>query len=129
MASTTYYVKASLDAAQKFAVCQYFKNADGTDPVPEGEALTISKTAPSCTVNLIQSPELLLIGVVYKTLGNEPVLTAGNFQPASNDNSVEVRMPTDKVVTKGVVLMFSNSGGAVECLYPSDDPEIRNNGD
>jgi len=126
MATNTYYVKASIDAAQQFAVCQYFKNADGTDPVPAGQALTISRTAPSCTLSLIQSPELLLIGVVYKTLGNEPVLTAGNFQPASNENTVEVKMPTDKIVTKGVVLMFSNSGGAVECLYPSDDPEIKN---
>lgn len=125
--STTYYVKASISADGLFADCSYYYDSAAQQPV-EGSLLKIPSGQTACNVAPAQGSELLLVGASFKTLGHTPNLTDHNFCAADADRVVAVPFPSDKTVTKGVVLLFSNNG-SVEALYASSDPEMTNSGD
>lgn len=122
--TTTYYIKASISPSGLYAVCSYFYDKAATDPVPAGP-LSIPQDAGGCHMELAEGSELALLGASYKTLGSQPFMTDNNFSPADEQGVVTVSMPTAKVVTKGVILLFSNPG-AVDTLYASSDPEVIN---
>ncbi|HEY8879414.1 MAG TPA: hypothetical protein VIN03_17725, partial [Roseateles sp.] len=79
----------------------------------------------ACTIQQADGSALVLLAASFKTLGHAPVMTEGNFAPADTDGALDVPMPTASVVTKGVVLLFSNLG-AVDGLYASSDPQVVN---
>lgn len=124
MASNTYYVKAALDATGNFADCSYYFDAAASQPA--GELLHIRQSAGVCIIAPAAGSTLPLVGSVFKTLGHAPVLNSHNFSPADDEQRVSIAMPTDQVVTKGVVLMFANPGGALNSLYAGSDPQIIN---
>jgi hypothetical protein len=119
MPTTNYTVSVQLDASGEIALCQYAdasgKPAQSPLKVPMGN---------SCTFVQAPGQALVLVGVVFKTVGHAPVLTANNFAPAVN-GSVTVTMPAAEVVTKGAILLFADPG-KVSSLYPTSDPEIVN---
>ncbi|HEY1129239.1 MAG TPA: hypothetical protein VGF12_07535 [Roseateles sp.] len=119
--TTTYYVKAQADGL--FAACSYFTDPECKEPV-KGSRLVIPPTADACEIAEAQGSELALLGAAYKTLGHEAVMTDHNFN-AAVAGAVSVGMPTTSIVTKGVILIFSDRG-TVKTLYPSDDPEVTN---
>lgn len=119
--TTTYYVKAS--AADAFAACTYYADPQGTQPV-SADSLVVPESEGACHIAEAEGCELALLGASYKTLGHAPVMTEGNFA-AAVAGVVNVEMPTTKVVTKGVVLIFSTRG-SVSTLYASADPQVTN---
>lgn len=118
------YVEASISTDGNFADCKYFKDREATQPI-EGSEIHIPTTSGACTFGQADTTELLLIGATFKTIGSTPGMNASNFCPANDENEVAVTMPTDTVITKGVVLLFSTPG-SVENLYPSSDPQVMN---
>lgn len=123
MTIDTFYVKAKIDATGNYADASYFKDPACTQPA--SQPLRISKTAGVCRFVQVSDSDLVLVGTVFKTLGQAPALNSQNFAAANDEYTVAVPMPTATVVTKGVVLMFS-SPGSVESLYPTTDPEVKN---
>lgn len=121
--ATTYYVRARISDDGFFADCSYFYDQAGTDPV-EGSVLSIPPGDRSCSIAQADGSDLVLLGASYKTLGHAPVMSDSNFAAADAQKELAVPMPSAPV-TKGVVLLFSNSG-SVEALYASADPEITN---
>lgn len=124
MSTSTYFVQARISDDGLYADCSYFYDKAATEPV-EGSTLNIPMDAGACTIQQADGSALVLLAASFKTLGHAPVMKESNFAPADADGSLDVSMPTASVVTKGVVLLFSNPG-AVEGLYASSDPEITN---
>lgn len=122
--TTTYYVQAQ--PAGAFASCRYFADPACTQPV-DPKDLHVDLGEDCCGIAEAASSELALLGASYKTLGHAPVMTDHNFSPAV-EGVVSVPMPTQAVVTKGVVLIFSARDN-VSTLYPSSDPEVGNGND
>jgi hypothetical protein len=125
--TTTYYVKASVSADGNYADCTYSRYPDGTGPVT-GSQLKIAKGETSCLIAPADGTDLVLMACSYKTFGHEPAMSVNNFCPSDANDTVEIPMPADQTVTKGVVLLFSKPD-AVECIYPSSDPEVINGGE
>lgn len=119
--TTTYYVQAQ--PAGAFAACRYFADPACSQPV-DPKALRVPLDAGSCSIAEATGSELALLGASYKTLGHAPVMTSHNFC-AATAGAVSVPLPTEQVVTKGVVLIFSDRSN-VATLYPSSDPEVGN---
>jgi hypothetical protein len=124
MSTSTYFVQAKISDDGLYAACSYFLDKAATQPV-EGSTLSVPMGADACTIQQAHGSELVLLGASFKTLGHAPVMTDSNFSAADGTASLDVPMPTSNVVTKGVVLLFSNSG-AVDGLYASSDPELTN---
>lgn len=126
--STTsiYYVQAFISEDGLYADCSYFYDKAAKLPVA-GSTLAIPTEAGACTIQQAEGSDLMLLGASFKTLGHAPVMTDSNFSAADGQSSLDVPMPTSSVVTKGVVLLFSNPG-TVDGLYASADPEITNGG-
>lgn len=118
------YVEATISADGNFADCKYFLDREATQPIA-GSEIHIPKTAGTCTFGLADTTELILIGGTFKTLGSAVSMNASNFSPANDESEVALSMPTDAVITKGVVLLFSTPG-SVQNLYPSSDPQVMN---
>ncbi|UDF36858.1 UNVERIFIED_ORG: hypothetical protein LHJ69_07225 [Shinella sp. XGS7] len=123
MSTNTFYVKGQVDASGNFAEAAYYLDAACTQVAPQ--PLRIPKTAGVC--RFVQSSEstLVLVGAVFKTLGQPPGLNNQNFAASNDESVVGIPMPTEVIVTKGVVLLFS-SPGVVDSLYPTTDPEVKN---
>ncbi len=121
--SNTFYVRAKPDATGAFAVCSYYTDIDAT--LEATQPLRVPSTVDSCFIGQAKGSQLLLIGSVFKTLGNPSGLNNSNYSPADDDGFITVSMPTDALVTKGVVLLFAD-GKTVTTLYPSEDPEVTN---
>lgn len=119
MPTTNYTVSVRLDPTDEIALCQY---ADATGK-PAQSPLKVPM-GHSCTFVQAAGQPLVLVGVVFKTLGHAPVLTGNNFAAAVN-GAVTVVMPPADVVTKGVILLFADPD-KVSSLYPTSDPEIIN---
>ena len=122
--TSTYFVQARISDDGLYADCSYFYDKAATDPVT-GSTLYIPGDAGACTIQEADGSALTLLAASFKTLGHAPVMKEGNFAPANAEGALDITMPTTSVVTKGVVLLFSNPG-AVEGLYASSDPEITN---
>lgn len=122
---TKYYVSAIV-GADGLASCTYFEDKGAANPV-SGTLLTIPFGQSSCVIEQTDQSQLSLLAVSFKTLGQPPKMRNTNFAPATDDGAVEVPMPPDEPVTKGLVLLFSNPG-KVDALYPSSDPELTNSG-
>jgi hypothetical protein len=125
MTTSTYFVQGRVSADGLFADCSYFLDKEATQPV-EGSTLNIPFGSSACNIQQADGSELVLLGASFKTLGHAPVMKDSNFS-AAVEASLDVPMPTSSVVTKGVVLLFSNSG-SVQGLYASSDPEVTNGG-
>jgi hypothetical protein len=123
MADITYYVKATPDAQGIFAKCTYFTDFAATRQIDP--PLRIPTDAGCCLIGQAQGSDLVLIGSVFKTLGQAPSLNISNYCSADDDGLVTINMPTTSVVTKGVVLLFSDPV-TVTTIYPSQDPQIIN---
>jgi len=132
----TFYIQASvLIGSQPMATTRYYTDAACTQRVYS--PLTSSHSTGTCVFVQAASSELVLMGAVFKTLGHAPVMTAKNFEPAKvaavNPALVQVSIPmpvskgSAECVTKGVVLIFSDAGKVVS-IYPSSDPQIKNDG-
>lgn len=124
MPTSTYFVQASISDDGLHADCSYFYDKEATQPV-EGSSLSIPFGTDACSIQQADGSALVLLGASFKTLGHAPVMTDSNFSAADGEASLDVPMPTGEVVTKGVVLLFSNPG-TVEGLYASADPEVTN---
>ena len=124
MSTSTYFVQARISDDGLYADCSYFYDKAATQPV-EGSRLNIPLGSGACNIQQADGSALVLLAASFKTLGHAPVMKEGNFSPADAGGSLDVSMPTASVVTKGVVLLFSNSG-AVAGLYASSDPEVTN---
>ncbi|MCH7342532.1 hypothetical protein LZ017_03955 [Pelomonas sp. CA6] len=123
--SNTFYVTALVSADGTHAACEFYDNPQGTGE-PLQQPLKIKKSAGSALFALIQSqsPDLVLVGAIADRADTPEIDPA--FTPATY-NQVAVAMPTDKVVTKGVLLTFSTMGAVTE-LYSSTDPQVLNDG-
>lgn len=124
--TTTYYVQARISDDGLYAECGYFYDKAGTQPV-EGTTLNINLGEEFCAIEEADGSALVLLGASFKTLGHAPVMREANFAATDGTSSLGIPMPAGQVVTKGVVLLFSNPG-AVESLYASSDPEVTNGG-
>jgi len=124
MSTDIYYVQAQQDASGLFAACSYFLDKAATQPV-SGTKLRIPTKAGACLIAQADNSALVLLGTVYKTLGLPPSLNNSNYTPADDEGTVSIPMPTREVVTKGLVLLFSDPV-KVTALYPSSDPEVTN---
>lgn len=122
--SNIFYVEAKISSDGNFADCLYFSDQAGTHPIP-GSELHIPTNAGTCQFAQADSTELMLIGATFKTIGSSASMNNSNFAPADDENVVTMPMPTANVITRGVVLLFSNPG-SVENLYPSSDPQVTN---
>lgn len=119
----TYYVQAHVDAPTgQIAIANYY--IDKKCSQPAALPLSVALAAGACNIVQATDSTLTLIGSVFKTIGGVPVLTSNNFNPAMQ-GTVTISMPTDDVVTKGVVLLFSDPL-QVNALYPTADPQIIN---
>ncbi|TDP72684.1 hypothetical protein [Roseateles toxinivorans] len=119
----TYYVQAQVDTPTgQIAVANYYIDKKCSQPATL--PLSVALSAGACTIIQATDSTLTLVGAVFKTIGGVPVLTSNNFYPASQ-GSVSISMPTDDMVTKGVVLLFSDPL-QVSALYPTSDPQITN---
>lgn len=123
MTINTFYVKAQVDPSGNYADASYFKDAACTQPA--SQPLRVSQSAGVCNFVQAAGSPLTLVGSVFKTLGQPTGLNQQNFSTANDEYVVAVPMPTATIVTKGVVLMFS-SPGVVDSLYPTTDPEVKN---
>lgn len=121
-----FFVKATPSSDGNFAECSYYSDKQGINPL-EGSAFSIPKDASQCIFSEADNSDLKLIGATYSTLGGTPAMNSGNFCPADVTGSIHFSMPTTFVSTKGVVLLFSNRD-VVENIYPSNDPQITNDG-
>ena len=121
---TTIYVEAQISEDGNFAACKYFKNQDGTDEYPTSD-ISIWSGSNECIFAQADTTQLMLIGATFKTIGSPAGMNASNFAPADDENTIRFSMPLTQTITKGVVLLFSNSG-IVENLYPSTDPQVTN---
>ncbi len=119
-----YYVRAKISADGDFADCAYYTDKAGTERI-DGSVLRISQAAGACVIEQTSNTTLVLVGASYKTIGQPPAMNSSNFAAADDQNAVSVVMPTDSIVTKGVVLLFGNPV-AIENLYPSSDPQVLN---
>jgi hypothetical protein len=124
--SVTVYVGADVSADGNFANCTYYTDYEGNHELP-GSEIHIPTTAGEFTFSQSQKGSLSLIGATFKTIGSAAGMNASNFAPANDDCEVTFSMPTNTVITKGVVLLFSTPG-IVENLYPSSDPQVINDG-
>ncbi|OWQ46529.1 hypothetical protein CDL60_13750 [Roseateles noduli] len=122
--SYTVYVEANISADGNFADCKYFTDREAQHEIP-GSEIHIPRTSGECVFGQADTTSLLLIGATFKTIGSAPGMNASNFSPANDENEVSLTMPTDNVITKGVVLLFSTPG-SVQNLYPSSDPQVIN---
>ncbi|HEY4079286.1 MAG TPA: hypothetical protein VGM81_01205 [Burkholderiaceae bacterium] len=121
--ANTYYVRAKPDSSGAFAICTYYADIDANEEA--SQPLRVPTTANACMIGQARGSDLLLIGSVFKTLGNPAGLNNSNYSPADDNGYITVSMPTDATVTKGVVLLFADSE-TVKTIYPSEDPEVTN---
>lgn len=121
-----FFVRATPSADGNFAECTYYKDKQGVNPL-EGSSFSIPKNAGECIFSEADNSQLKLMGATYSTLGGTPTMNSSNFCPADVTGSIHFSMPTSFVSTKGVVLLFSNPD-VVENIYPSNDPQIANDG-
>ena len=124
MIANRYFVRASISADGRYAHCSYFYDQQGTQPV-DGSKLRIPPDAKGCRIQEAEGSALALLGAVFKTRGHKSKMDANNFCPAQGQSGVDIPMPTDATVTKGVVLLFSTPD-TVGALYASADPEVVN---
>lgn len=122
-----YFVSATTDPTNEYAVCTYYYDREATQPVG-GSQLTISETAGSCAIGSANGSSLALLAATFKTIGAPANMSGRNFVSTDDNGFIQVPMPTDTVVHKGVVLLFSTPD-EVENLYASADPVVVNSDD
>lgn len=121
---SVFFVRATPSPDGKFAICSYFSDKQGNNPI-QGSAFSVPKTTGECIFSEADDSDLTLIGASFSSLGGTPGMNNGNFCPADATSSIRFGMPTSFVSTKGVVLLFSNPE-IVDNIYPSSDPQITN---
>lgn len=122
--TTRYYVRAKPSADGEFADCAYYYDKAGSERVEES-VLRVPPNEVECFIEQTSNTSLILIGATAKTLGQVPAMNPSNFSAADDQNAVSISMPNNAIVTRGVVLLFSNDGNVTN-LYPSADPQITN---
>ncbi len=124
--ASVFFVRATPSNDGNFAECSYFADKQGQNPI-EGSSFSVPKDTGECIFSEADGSVLKLIGATYSTLGGAPSMNSSNFCPADFTSSIRFNMPTSFISTKGVVLLFSNRD-VVENIYPSNDPQIMNDG-
>ena len=80
--SNTYFIKASVDPSGLFAVCSYFYDKAGQQPVPAGP-LSIAQEAGGCQFGQAQGSDLVLL---FSNPGLVNSLYASSDPEVTNDN-------------------------------------------
>lgn len=119
---TIFYVKASADPSNLYALCTYYSDPECQHQVDS--PLSIPQRAGGATFQLVANGNnWQMVGAIadrVDTAKIDPTLV-----PAVN-NAVTVAMPTDIQITEGVVLVFTSTNVPTQ-LYASADPVIKNN--
>ena len=117
-----FYVKAMPDPIDpQRARCTFFTDYACTQkaslplsvPLTAGEAIFVQVAAPN---------NWLLVGGVADRCDTSVI--DPTFLP-STFNQLVVPMPTDRVISQGVLLIFSSQGATTQ-LYSSSDPVVKN---
>jgi hypothetical protein len=123
-ASSTFYVQAVPDPLDpQRARCTFFTDYACTDqvkspmsiPVTAGEVIFVQVATPN---------HWLLVGAVADRCDTSVI--DPSFLPSAF-NQVVVPMPVDRIISQGILLIFSSQGVATQ-LYSSSDPIVKNNG-
>ena len=121
--TNVFYVQATQDPLDpKRAVCAFFTDFECRNPAKR--PLSIPQDAGE--VIFVHVPTLdhwLLVGAVADRV--DTTIVDPSFLPATF-NQVAVEMPTEEIITQGILLIFS-SQGTETCLYSSADPVVHNN--
>ncbi|MFN5048464.1 hypothetical protein [Roseateles sp.] len=119
--ATTFYVKASADPSNRFALCTYYSDPECKNEVES--PLRIRRNAGGVTFQMVANGNgWQLVGAVadrVDTPAIDPTMT-----PAAN-NTVTVAMPTATQITEGIVLLFTSTSVPTQ-LYASADPQVIN---
>jgi hypothetical protein len=122
--TNVFYVQATkdpLDPAR--AVCAFFTDFDCRKPAKR--PLTIPKGASEVIFVHVPTPDhWLLVGAVADRV--DTAIVDPSFLPATF-NQISVAMPTEQVITQGILLIFSSQGTTTQ-LYSSADPVVQNDG-
>ncbi|MFG6458426.1 hypothetical protein [Roseateles sp. BYS96W] len=119
-----FYVQAEPDPLDpQRARCTFFTDYACTDPVKS--PMSIPVTAGEAIFVQVATPNhWLLVGAVADRCDTSVI--DPSFLP-STFNQVAVAMPVNRVISQGVLLIFSSQGEVTQ-LYSSSDPVIRNDG-
>lgn len=121
--TNVFYVQAAPDKKDpQRAHCTFFTDYECTQkvkpplsiPLTSGEAIFVQVTTPD---------NWLLVGGVADRV--DTAVVDPTFLPAAF-NQVSIPMPRDRVVTQGVLLIFSSQGTETR-LFSSGDPIVKNN--
>lgn len=128
MSNTTsiYYVQAAPTGSRSSpanAACSYFSDPACQHPV--NGTLVYGQGITACQIAQGAGSGLQLKGAVSEAL-NQPVASESSSFVNAVGGVVTIAMPADGATTKGVVLIFTDAN--TSALYPSYDPQIRNNG-
>lgn len=120
--ATTFYVQASADPSNLYALCSYYTDPECQHPVDS--PLSIPQQAGGATFQLLPNGNSWqMVGAIADRIDTpeiDPTLV-----PASS-NAVTIPMPTSTQITKGVVLVFTSTNVPSQ-LYASADPQVTNN--
>ncbi len=121
--TNVFYVQATKDPLdEKRAICTFFTDFDCRWPAKK--PLSIPKGAGEVIFVHVPTPDhWLLVGAVADRV-DTPIVDP-SFLPATF-NQVSVAMPTEEVITQGILLIFSSQGATTQ-LYSSADPTVQNN--
>lgn len=119
-----FYVQAGPDKKDpQRARCSFFTDYECTQRVLP--PMTIPLNAGEVVFVQVPTPDnWLLVGGVADRV--DTTVIDPSFLPAAF-NQVSVPMPTNQVITQGVLLIFSSQGQQTQ-LYSSADPTVKNNG-
>lgn len=122
--TNVFYVQAALDPLDpKRAICTFFTDFDCRKPAKR--PLSIPKGAGEVIFVHVPTPDRwLLVGAVADRV--DTTIIDPSFLPATY-NQVSIPMPTDDIITQGVLLIFSSQGTTTQ-LYSSADPTVQNDG-
>lgn len=123
-AGNIFYVKAVPAKKDPLrANCTFYTDYACTQPAPVPLSIPLN-AGEAIFVQVTTADNWLLVGGVADRV-DTPVVDP-SFLPATF-NQLVVPMPLDRVITQGVLLIFSSQGTETQ-LYSSGDPIIKNNG-
>ncbi len=118
---TTFYVKASADPSNLYALCTYYTDPECQHPVDS--PLSIPRQAGGVTFQLVSNGNnWQMVGAVADRVDTPEI--DPTMVPAVS-NAVTVAMPTNTQITEGIVLVFTSTNVPTQ-LYASADPTVIN---
>ncbi|MDN3544938.1 MAG: hypothetical protein ACK4S6_11400 [Roseateles asaccharophilus] len=119
--ANTFYVKASADPSNLYALCTYY-----TDPECQHQVdspLRIPQQAGGVTFQLVANGNnWQMVGAVADRVDTPEI---DPTMVLAANNAVTIAMPTSTKITEGVVLVFTSTNVPTQ-LYASSDPQVEN---